>query len=209
MPITDSQGYFQKTVRWLIRIVVLSLSLCTYGINLYIPFIIGVPFSDEGTTVCCHQFVRISERADRWRLSDHRLIPTNQRLPSTAYQLTSSFVSIDRHRHSYNERAVSSFPKLLFSVSRSATIFVFSIICVRSKIYGMLKIPWDISDTGRRNSHSFVHSSYFPQMSLLAGLPEGSGGRVRSYPQPTLSSAWLSMLTYHPVDKQVLWWPRF
>jgi hypothetical protein len=57
--------------------------------------------------------------------------------------------------------------------------------------------PWGISDTDRQNSHSFVHSSYLPQMSVLVVLPESSGGRVRSYPQPA-SSPWLSMLTYRP-----------
>jgi hypothetical protein len=47
------------------------------------------------------------------------------------------------------------------------------------------------------------------QMSLLVGLPERSGGRVRSYPQPA-SSPWHCMLTYHPGDKQqVRWWPQF
>jgi hypothetical protein len=39
------------------------------------------------------------------------------------------------------------------------------------RFYGMLKIPWGISDTDRQNSHSFEHSSYLPQMSLLVGLP--------------------------------------
>jgi hypothetical protein len=39
------------------------------------------------------------------------------------------------------------------------------------KFYGMLKIPWGISDTDRQNSHSFEHSSYLPQMYLLVGLP--------------------------------------
>jgi hypothetical protein len=35
-------------------------------------------------------------------------------------------------------------------------------------------------------------------MSLLAGLPESSGGSIRSYPQPASSSSpWMSMLTYH------------
>jgi hypothetical protein len=33
------------------------------------------------------------------------------------------------------------------------------------------------------------HSFYLPQMSLMAGLPESSGGRVRSYPQ-LASSPW-------------------
>jgi hypothetical protein len=42
-----------------------------------------------------------------------------------------------------------------------------------------------------------------PQMSLLVGLSESSGGRVRSYPQPASSSLpWLSVLTYNPGDKQ-------
>jgi hypothetical protein len=50
------------------------------------------------------------------------------------------------------------------------------------RFYGMLKIPFGISDTDRQNSHSFIHSSYLPQMSLLVGLPESSGGQVRSYP---------------------------
>jgi hypothetical protein len=34
------------------------------------------------------------------------LIPTNRRLPSTAHQLKSPCVSMDRDRHSCNERAV-------------------------------------------------------------------------------------------------------
>jgi hypothetical protein len=46
-------------------------------------------------------------------------------------------------------------------------------------------------------------------MSLLVGLPESSGGRLRSFPHPT-SSPWLSTLTYHPEDEQhTCWWPRF
>jgi hypothetical protein len=45
----------------------------------------------------------------RRRLSDHRLKPTNRWLPSTDYQLTSPYVPMDCHRHSYNERAVILF----------------------------------------------------------------------------------------------------
>jgi hypothetical protein len=48
-----------------------------------------------------------------------------------------------------------------------------------------------ISDTDIQNSHSFVHSSYLPQMSVLVGLPESCGGRVRSYHQP---APWLTTL---------------
>jgi hypothetical protein len=58
-----------------------------------------------------------------------------------------------------------------------------------------VKVPWGISDTDMQNSHSFVHSSYFTQMSLLVGLPEISGGRVRSYPQPVSSPPWLFVVT--------------
>jgi hypothetical protein len=54
----------------------------------------------------------------------------------------------------------------------------------------------------RQNSHFFVHSCYLPQMSLLVGLPESSGGQVRSYTQPASSSPWLFMLTYHLGDEQ-------
>jgi hypothetical protein len=45
------------------------------------------------------------------RLGGDRVIPTNQRLISTAYQLTSpyEYVSMDRHWPSYNERAVLTF----------------------------------------------------------------------------------------------------
>jgi hypothetical protein len=39
----------------------------------------------------------------------------------------------------------------------------------------------------KRNSHSFVHSSSFPLMSLLVGLPDSSGIRVRNYPLQALS----------------------
>jgi hypothetical protein len=46
------------------------------------------------------------------------------------------------------------------------------------KIIRHVKHPWGTSDTDKQNSHSFVHSYYFPQMSLLVGLPESSGGRV-------------------------------
>jgi hypothetical protein len=68
---------------------------------------------------------------------------------------------------------------------------------------GLLKIPWGISDTDRQKSCSLVHFSYIPQISVLVGLPESSGGRVRSYPQPASSSSpWLSMLTYHPGNEQ-------
>jgi hypothetical protein len=56
------------------------------------------------------------------------------------------------------------------------------------------KILWHVKDPfevfqilKKQNSHSFIHSSYLPQMSLLVGLPESSGGRVRSYPQPPTS----------------------
>jgi hypothetical protein len=70
------------------------------------------------------------------------------------------------------------------------------------RFYGMLKIPWGISDNDTQNSHSFVRPSYFPQMSVLVGLSESSGGRVRSYTQPASSSPWLSMLRYHPRDEQ-------
>jgi hypothetical protein len=55
------------------------------------------------------------------------------------------------------------------------------------RFYGILKIPWGISDTDRQNSHSFVHSSYLPQMSLQVGQRKSSGGRIRSYPQPASS----------------------
>jgi hypothetical protein len=65
-----------------------------------------------------------------------------------------------------------------------------------------------MSDTDRQNAHSF-HSSYLPQMSLLLGLPENCGGRVRSYPQPIYSSPCFSMLTYHPGGEQVCWCPQF
>jgi hypothetical protein len=66
----------------------------------------------------------------------------------------------------------------------------------------MLKIYLGISDTDRQNSHSFVHSPYLPQMSLLVGMPENSGVRVRSNSQTVLSSPWLSMLAYHPGDEK-------
>jgi hypothetical protein len=59
-------------------------------------------------------------------------------------------------------------------------------------------ILWHVKDLLR----SFAHSSYLPQMSLLVGLPESSGGRVRSYPQTVSSPPRLSMLTYHPGDEQ-------
>jgi hypothetical protein len=67
---------------------------------------------------------------------------------------------------------------------------------------GMLKIPWDISYTSMQNSHSSFSSSYLPKMSLLVGLPESSGGRVRSYPERASSLPSLSMLTYHPADEK-------
>jgi hypothetical protein len=66
------------------------------------------------------------------------------------------------------------------------------------RFYGMFKIPSGISDTGTQNSHSFVHSSYFPRMSLLVGLPASCGRRVTSYPQPASSLPWLFMVTYYP-----------
>jgi hypothetical protein len=70
----------------------------------------------------------------------------------------------------------------------------------------MLKDPLRYLILNRQNSHFFVHSSSLPQMSLLVGLPESSGGWVRSYPQPASSSsaaaAWLSMLTYYPGDEE-------
>jgi hypothetical protein len=40
------------------------------------------------------------------------------------------------------------------------------------KILRCVKDTSSISGTDRQNSHSFVHSSYLPQMSLLVGLPE-------------------------------------
>jgi hypothetical protein len=51
----------------------------------------------------------------------------------------------------------------------------------------MLNVPWGISDTDEQNSLSFVHFSYFPQMPLMVGLPESSGGWIRSYPLPVSS----------------------
>jgi hypothetical protein len=72
------------------------------------------------------------------------------------------------------------------------------------KILQRVKDPLRYLMLNRQNSHSFVHSSSLPQMSLLVGLPESSGGWVRSYPQPASSAAaaWLSMLTYHPGDEE-------
>jgi hypothetical protein len=67
-----------------------------------------------------------------------------------------------------------------------------------------------MSDTDGQNSHSFVHSSYLSQMSLLVELQESSGGRVRSYPQPASPSPWFSTLTNHLGDEQyACWWPLF
>jgi hypothetical protein len=64
----------------------------------------GVPFPGEGSTGC-HQFIG-SRGGGGDEDSDHRLVSTNQRLSSTDYQLTSPYVSTDRQRHSYKERAV-------------------------------------------------------------------------------------------------------
>jgi hypothetical protein len=47
-------------------------------------------------------------RGNRRRVSGHRLMPATQWLQSTAYQLQSPCVSMDRHRHSYNGREVRS-----------------------------------------------------------------------------------------------------
>jgi hypothetical protein len=52
-----------------------------------------------------------------------------------------------------------------------------------------------------QNPHSFVHSSYSLQMSLVVGLPASSGRRVRSYSQPALSPPRLSA-DIHPRDVQ-------
>jgi hypothetical protein len=49
-------------------------------------------------------------RGERGRPCDHRLIPTNQQLPSTAYQLMPSCVSMDHDWYSYNEWTVLTFP---------------------------------------------------------------------------------------------------
>jgi hypothetical protein len=69
------------------------------------------------------------------------------------------------------------------------------------RFYGMLNILCGISGTDRQNPYSVVHFSYLPQMYLLLGLSESSGGRVSNHPQPSSSSSWLSMLTYHPGTK--------
>jgi hypothetical protein len=48
------------------------------------------------------------------------------------------------------------------------------------------------------------------QMSVLVGLPESSGGQVRSFPQLASPPPWLSTLTYNlGDDQQAHWWPRF
>jgi hypothetical protein len=58
---------------------------------------------------------------------------------------------------------------------------------------------------GDGNSHSFGHS----QMSLLVGLPEHSGRRVRSYPQPESSSPRLPR-SHSPGGWTIgQWWPQF
>jgi hypothetical protein len=54
---------------------------------------------------------------ERRRRSDHRLIPTNHWLPSTVYQITSPYVSMDRHRHPCNERAVTFIPTKIMQVN--------------------------------------------------------------------------------------------
>jgi hypothetical protein len=55
------------------------------------------------------------------------------------------------------------------------------------KIFTTCKRSFDVSKIlNMRNSHSFVHSSYSLQMSLLVELPESSGRRVRRYLQPAL-----------------------
>jgi hypothetical protein len=54
----------------------------------------------------CLSSVYMQRRAPRWGLSDHRIIPTNQQLPSTAYQLMSPCVFIVCCHHSCNEQAV-------------------------------------------------------------------------------------------------------
>jgi hypothetical protein len=72
----------------------------------------------------------------------------------------------------------------------------------------MLKIPWGISDTGRQNSHSFIHSSYLSQMSLLVGLTASTVRRVRSYRQ-SASSPRLPR-SHSPGGWTIgQWWPRF
>jgi hypothetical protein len=53
----------------------------------------------------------------------------------------------------------------------------------RRNILPHVKYPLTLLDTDTQNSHSFVHSSYSLQMSLLVGLPESSSGRVRSFLQ--------------------------
>jgi hypothetical protein len=52
-------------------------------------------------------------------------------------------------------------------------------------------------------------SSSIPPTSLLAGLPESSGRRVRSYPQPASSSPRLARS--HSLGGWTIgqWWPRF
>jgi hypothetical protein len=64
----------------------------------------------------------------------------------------------------------------------------------------------DVSYTSLLIRKILTPSSIFPtrsQMSLLVGLPESSGGRVRTFPQPASSSSpWLSTLTYHLEDER-------
>jgi hypothetical protein len=92
----------------------------------YSPSITGVPCSGYGTTVCCPLF-RNCWGGRETKTQCHRLISTNLRLPSTAYQLTSSCVSMDLHRHSDDGRAVVLELKIVHT-SRWFAVFRRSII---------------------------------------------------------------------------------
>jgi hypothetical protein len=73
-------------------------------------------------------------RGERRRLSDHRLIPTIDKLyhtnqpatPKHIYQLTLYCVSMDRHRHSCNERAVRFSGLLIgpFAAEHACVVYV-------------------------------------------------------------------------------------
>jgi hypothetical protein len=52
---------------------------------------------------CLFSFIYQQLRGERQNLSDHRLLPTKQWLPNTAYQLMSPYASMDLHLHSYDE----------------------------------------------------------------------------------------------------------
>jgi hypothetical protein len=94
--------------------------LFTINFNIITPYILPVHHRSAISIRwrhCLLSSVYSQLRGERRRLNDLGLIPTNQWLPSTAYDFTSRYVNMDRHRHPCNERVVPTSPTFVSSVN--------------------------------------------------------------------------------------------